>query len=141
MEETKQVELTPNINNYKGDTSFLINNVEYSEPSEYEKKMLEGTKNPSQLLEEEKNEVPIYPTERKMFIDMVKVISLVENGYTPLDNPSNMYHNEKVKIIKSMEKLITYSYDSIKEQFNNICNEHIFTPKADYSQYPVIPQN
>jgi len=140
MEETKQVEMTPNINHYPGDSSFMIDKVEYSEPSEYEKKMLEGTRNPKQQLEAEEKEEPIHINERKMFIDMIKVIALVETGHTPLDNPSNFYNKEKQVVIKAMEKLLDYPKEKLQERFNEICNEHLFHPNADYSQYPVISQ-
>ena len=124
----------------KGDTSFLIDNVEYQEPNEKEIKMLEGTRNAKQQLEAEANEEPIMINERKMFIDMIKVMALVECGYAPLDNPSNLYTKEKQLVINAMGRLLEYPIETIKEKFNNICDKHIFTPKADYSQYAVINQ-
>ena len=124
----------------KGDTSFLIDNVEYQEPNEKEIKMLEGTRNAKQQLEAEANEEPIMINERKMFIDMIKVMALVECGYAPLDNPSNLYTKEKQLVINAMGRLLDYPIETIKERFNSICDKHIFTPKTDYSQYAVIPQ-
>jgi len=132
--------LEQNINHFKGDTSFLINSVEILPPSRYEIKMLEGTRNSIQQLEAEEKEEPVQVNERRIFIEMVKVIALTENGYSPIDNPSTMYNSEKKKILKSMETLVGYPYETIKEKFNEVCNEQLFTPKADYSQYPVISQ-
>ena len=69
---------------------------------------------------------------------MIKVIALVETGHTPLDNPSNFYIKEKQEVINSMKKLLYLPNEEIKDMFNEICNKHIFHPKADYSTYPVI---
>lgn len=124
----------------KADPSFLIDHVDYKEPSKEEIKMLEGTKNPKQQLEAEREEEPIMINERKMFIDMIKVIALVECGYQPLDNPSNLCDKEKRLVIDAMEKLLNNPIDAIKEKFNIICDKHIFAPKTDYSQYVVVKQ-
>jgi len=124
----------------KPDTSFLIDHVEYQEPNEKEIKMLEGTRNAKQQLEAEREEEPIMINERKMFIDMIKVMALVECGYEPLTNPSNLYDKEKRLIIDAMGRLLDYPIETIKEKFNSICDKHIFTPKTDYSQYAVVPQ-
>jgi hypothetical protein len=124
----------------KADPSFLIDNVEYQEPGEVEIKMLEGTRNAKQQLEAEAEEEPIIINKRKMFIDMIKVIALVECGYEPLDNPSNLYDKEKRLVIDAMGRLLDYPIETIKERFNSICDKHIFAPKTDYSQYAVINQ-
>ena len=124
----------------KGDTSFLIDKVEWSEPSEMEIKMLEGTRNPKQQIEAEAEEEPLLINERKMFIDMIKVIALTECGYAPLDNPSNLYDKEKRLVIDAMSRLLNNPIEIIKEKFYEICDKHIFAPKTDYSHYAVIPQ-
>lgn len=124
----------------KADPSFLIDHVDYQEPGEMEIKMLEGTRNPKQQLEAEAEEKPLLINERKMFIDMIKVIALVDCGYEPLDNPSNLYDKEKRLVIDAMSKLLDSPIETIKEKFNSICDKHIFAPKTDYSQYAVIPQ-
>ena len=134
------MELTENTNIFNADTSFLIDHVDYQTPGENEIKMLEGTRNPKQQLEAEAEEDPILINERKMFIDMIKVIALVKCGYEPLDNPSNLYDKEKRLIINAMSELLNSPIETIKEEFNNICDKHIFTPKTDYSQYAIIPQ-
>jgi hypothetical protein len=137
MEETKEIEIPSFI---KADPSFLIDHVEPVEPSEQELKMLEGTRTAIQQLEAERDEEPIMINERKMFIDMIKVMALVECGYAPLDNPSNLYTKEKQLVIDAMGRLLDYPIETIKEKFNSICDKHIFAPKTDYSQYAVIPQ-
>jgi len=138
MEETKEIEIPSFI---KADPTFLIDHVEPVEPSDEELKLLEGTRNPKQQLEAEEKEEPIHINERKMFIDMIKVIALVETGHTPLDNPSNFYNKEKQEVIKAMEKLLDFPKEKLQERFNEICDKHLFHPKADYSQYPIVPQH
>jgi len=124
-------------NPFKADTSFLIDHVEYSPPSEYEIKMLEGTKNPIQQLELEEKENPILKDDKKMHIDMIKVCALSELGYSPLDNPSTFYNKEKNKLIEKMSELLNLNSDEIKTKFYEICENKLFHPKADYSTYTI----
>jgi hypothetical protein len=124
----------------KPDISFLIDAVKYTEPTEQEIKMLEGTKNVKDFIEAEAEEEPVIFNERKMFIDMIKVIALIECGHKALDNPSNFYNKEKQLVISTMGKLLDLPIESIKEKFNNICDKHIFMPTADFSQLPIIRQ-
>jgi hypothetical protein len=129
----------PNINLFKPTPFETIEKVDYVEPTEAELKSLEGTKNPTEQLKAEADEILPPTDDRKMFIDMVKVIALVDCGHQPLDNPSNFYRKEKEEVISKMEQLVNLPYIFIKNKFNEICTKQIFTPGADYSQIPVIP--
>ena len=125
-------------NTIKGDTSFLIKSVEYTEPSEYEKKMISDSNTVDQQLEAEQKEEPVKISDQKIFIDMIKVIALVETGHEPLDNPSNFYDKEKKIIIEHMSKLLDEPLENIKNKFNDICDKKIFIPSADYSTLPIF---
>ena len=130
-QESKDTHLISEIKNdstytiSKPDTSFLIDHVEYTEPSAQELKLLEGTRNPKEQLEAEAKEEPIYMNDRRMFIDMIKVIALIETGHSALDNPSNYNKREKQEVIKAMEKLLDYPKEKINEKFNEICETYI----------------
>jgi len=140
-EPQEQKPLEQNANYFaKSDSSFMVDKVEYTEPTEREIKMLEGTKTPLQQIQFEKTENPVVKDERKIFIDMVKVIALVNTGHSPLINPSGLYKKEKDQIIKEMGLVIEYSKDRIIREFNDICEKYIFTPSMDYSTLPVIAQ-
>lgn len=129
---------------YKSDIKWIDPNIETPEPSEYEKITNKNSKTPSQLLEEEKNEVkPEYTEEeqlkikRREYITKVKVIALDLMSKHPLANPSNFSFREKDKLLKHMESLTLKSEDEITELFNVICVDKIFSPTADYSTYPI----
>lgn len=129
---------------FKSDVKW-VEHVEPQEINEYEKKMLEGTKNVSTLLEEEKEEKPIELTEeqqekmkRKAFITKVKVIALDKMGKHPLMNPSLMRQKDKQALIVVMDEVIkSMSEQDITLMFNDICNEKLFASNSDYSTYPV----
>jgi hypothetical protein len=87
-----------------------ITEVPYQEPSEQEIKMLEGTKTPKALLEEEQNEEEIEKLkaiqmldQKREYITMVKVVALVNCGKQPLSNPSTFYKEDKLRIMNEME--------------------------------------
>ena len=124
-----------------------ITNIPYSEPSEYEKSMLKGTLNPSELIfqeareaqEEEQKKEDKEDNEaqtlrvRHQYITMVKVLALVKAGKAPLDNPSTFMKYEKLTIIQNMDEIMNnMSPDEIKEEFNKICNTKIFVDGANY---------
>jgi hypothetical protein len=120
--------------------SEWIDNVEYTEPTEYEKNLISHTKTPKELIGLEQIETPIIIDDRKMFIEMAKVVALVQNGHMPLDNPSNMNYKEKQEIIKSMAFFVdNFDMALMKEKFNEICNTKLFTTKADFSEMTINP--
>ncbi len=146
MEEQKEevkinnTELKPNENILVADTSFLIDKVEYVEPTEYEKKMLQGTKNPKELIESEVDEVAPVVSEKKAIIDMVKIIALFNKGHYVLSNPSTFNKRDKDKIISEMDYILrNISISEIQNKFNDICNDHIFTEKCNFDNLPLYP--
>ena len=111
-----------------------IEKVEYTEPTENEKKMLEGTLNPEQLLEKEKQEI-IDRDRRKEYITQVKCYALTKIGKKPLDNPSTFNRETKIKLMETMDEIIkTMTGEQIKIEFDRAINNHIFTDVSmDYS--------
>ena len=130
---------------YRSDIKWVT--PEYQEPNEKEKKMLENTKNPIQLLEEEKNEAnqpnePISEEEEakivwKERVMKVKVISLDDMNKHPLANPSYFSSKDKAELLKLMKININLTDDKLTEKFNQICIDKLFTEKSDYTTYPV----
>lgn len=136
----------------KLDPLITINNIPYTEPSEYEKEMLVGTLNPTELIfqeaqeaqdEEEKKEASedLQAQElrtRYQFITMVKVLALVRANRKPLSNPSTFSSNDKLQIINLMDTIMkTMTLDEITEEFHEICKAKIFIEGADYSSMPL----
>lgn len=132
-------------------TSWMVKDVPPpTEPTEYEKKILEGTMTPKQLIEiekkekeeEEKKEKEMTEEEKlemfkKEFIQKVKVIALDKLGYYPLSNPSLLTQNEKNKIIKKMDKILKNNkIDSIENEFNRIIQAILVDPKTEYDKLP-----
>ena len=124
-----------------------IKDVPYTPITEYEIKMLEGTKNPQELLEEESKEEPIFLTdeeikerEKREYIQRVKVVALHMCNKPILSNPSFFKEVEKNKIIKAMQSIIdNMTNEDIITRFNEICSEEIFTGEGDrYETFPVI---
>jgi len=125
-----------------------IQDIPYSEPSEYEIKMLEGTIKPDVLLKQEEEEQEKLTDDeaqqlrqRYQYITMVKVIALVKANKRPLDNPSLFSKVDKLTIITNMDEINnTMSLEEITVEFNKICNEKIFIDGADYSTMPLQPR-
>lgn len=113
--------------------------VEYIEPTNYEKELLKGTLTPEELIEKEKEEL-IKKDEinqedtRRDFITKVKAIALSRCGFHPLSNPSTFDYKSKNEVIKMMEIVLKNTEDEITEEFNNVCIEKIFS-KNDYTKY------
>ena len=130
---------------YKSDIEW-IKDVPYVEPNDYEIKMLENTKTPKELLEEESKEEPIFLTDEELekrekddYIQRVKVIALRACQYKILTNPTFLKQVEKNKIIKAMQHVIdNFTKEEIIEKFNEICGEELFTCEGDeYEKYPI----
>jgi len=142
----KEIEVIQNSDSlYKQDVKW-IDNVPYEEPNDYELKLLEGTKNPNELLEEESKEEPIFLTdeeikerERSEYIQRVKVIALNMCQKPILSNPSYFKEFEKNKIIKAMQSIIdNMTNEDIITRFNEICVEELFSGGGDkYENYPL----
>jgi hypothetical protein len=130
----------------KNDSSWLIKEVPYSEPSEEEKKLLEGTKTAKELIEEEqKEETKELTYEEKLeqykrdFITKVKVIALYKCKFNPVANPSEFTSVEKQRVIDKMSKIIkNYNDDEITDEFNTIINNMLLDAKTNYEKLPVM---
>jgi hypothetical protein len=132
---------------YKSDIKWIEPKEKPDEINEFEKNLIKNTKNPDQLLESEKEEVKTELTEeqkeiikRKEYITKVKVISLDKMGKHPLMNPSYFSLREKKTLMTIMEETMKKTDEEILLLFNEICNERIFHPTADYSSYPVYKE-
>ena len=130
----------------KQEKLITIQDVPYSEPTEFEIKMLEGTLKPEALLKQEEEEQQEQQEDdeaqqlrqRHQYITMVKVLALVKANKKPLDNPSLFHSIDKLTIINNMDEIMnTMSPEEIKVEFNKICTEKIFVNGADYSTMPL----
>lgn len=127
---------------------WMIKNIEYSEPSETEKKLLEGTITAEELIkkeqeekEEVKDEETINNEKRKEYITKVKVLALYKCKYYPLSNPSNFTYEEKQRIINKMSKIIKhYTEDELTSDFNEVINNMLLDPKTNYGKLPIMKQ-
>jgi hypothetical protein len=130
----------------KNDSSWLIKEVPYSEPSEAEKKLLEGTKTAKELIEEEQKEENKELTyEEKLeaykrdYITKVKVIALYKCKFNPVANPSEFSQTEKQRVIDKMSKIIkNYNDDEVTDEFNTIINNMLLDAKTNYEKLPVM---
>lgn len=130
----------------KNDSSWLIKEVPYSEPSEAEKKLLEGTKTAKELIEEEqKEEKKELTTEEKIeayrrdYITKVKVVALYKCKFNPVSNPSEFTSVEKQRVIDKMSKIIkNYNDDEVTDEFNTIINGMLLDAKTNYEKLPVM---
>ena len=67
----------------------------------------------------------------------IKSICLHKMGKDILINTSYLINKEKDRLIKLMNEYAEVSDEKIEEEFNEICNDTIFEPKRDYSNFPV----
>jgi hypothetical protein len=140
MKPKEEEEKEMDINFPSVDKSPWIDIVPYTEPSEYEKKMLVGTLNPKELLETENKEEPMEVDKTKILIQMSKVMSLKDCGYHILSNPSLMSRKEKERIKDKMKYYLTeIEQEDLTEQFNKLCMTDLFNDTADYSKFTVNP--
>jgi hypothetical protein len=130
----------------KMDTSWMVKEVPYSEPSEEEKKLLEGTKTAKELIEEEqKEEKKELTTEEKLeqyrrdFITKVKVVALYKCRFSPTSNPSYFSQTDKQRVMDKMSKIIkNYNDDELTDEFNTIINNTLMDSKTKYEHLPIM---
>jgi hypothetical protein len=130
----------------KMDTSWMVKEVPYSEPSEEEKKLLEGTKTAHELIEEEqKEEKKELTTEEKLeqyrrdFITKVKVVALYKCRFSPTSNPSYFSQTDKQRVMDKMSKIIkNYNDDELTDEFNTIINNTLMDSKTKYEHLPIM---
>jgi len=133
---------------YKSNIQWA-NNIEYIEPNNYEIAMLHGTKKPHEILEEEKEEVIVIKSEEEIkkqrtkdLLLIFKVVSLNRLGHHPIHNTSYLQPIQLKEFLDMMNSIITNEFDQglelqIRDEFNKICNDKLFSSKCDISQYPV----
>lgn len=74
---------------------------------------------------------------RRDIINKLKVICLHKMGKECLANVSLMSHEEKKTLINLMNEYYYSNEENITSEFNKICNDKLFSPGKDYSNYPV----
>lgn len=133
---------------YRKDIEW-VKDIEYQEPNDFEKDMLKDTKTPDQLIDDEKQEEEIVlmseedkqTQKKKNLLLMFKIISANRLNLHPLYNLSTLQPFQKEKFKNHMESLIEdYNNgfeEDITKQFNEICNEKLFSCGADVSSYPI----
>jgi len=115
-----------------------IKDIQYTSPSEEEKELLKGTKSPEELLEFEMKEIQLAVDKQREYITQVKVVALSRMDCYPLCNPSFFSRNDKEKLKKYMSEIIDKdSEEALKNEFNQVCIDKIFTIGSDYSQFPM----
>jgi len=122
---------------YKKENNW-ITDIKYTPPSEEEKELLKGTKSPEELLEFETKEIQLAVDKQREYITQVKVVALSRMDCYPLCNPSFFSRNDKEKLKKYMSEIIDNdSEEALKNEFNQVCIDKIFTVNSDYSQFPM----
>ena len=114
--ETNNIEIDTTNTIYSNECNW-IQDIPVQPINEIEKEMLKNTKNPTELLDEEKKEQeePEIISEeqkekqfKKDYINKIKVISLDKLGLFPLANPSGFPKRLKDKVIETMQESIDY---------------------------------
>ena len=124
----------------------VVESAPYVEPNEFEKNMLKHTLTAEQLLKRE-NEDDNIPKElseeekeemvRRDYITKVKVIANDMLGKHPTANPTLFTKKEKSAMIDYMQYVIeNFNDEDITKEFNEICNNKLFTDSVDYSTLP-----
>ena len=133
---------------YLGDKPWIEDlKFEPIEIDSSEKELLKGTKNVSELLEEEKKEKEAPEKEltqneidynfKRELITKVKVIALDKMDKHPLQNPSLFSRRDKSKLIEKMEEILKLPHDEINNIFNKVCCEVLFSEESDITKFPV----
>ena len=133
---------------YKSNIQWA-DNIEYVEPNAYEIEMLRGTKKADQIIEEEQEEEIVIKSQEEIkkqrtkdLLLIFKVVSLNRLGYHPIKNTSTLQPVQLKEFLDMMNSIITNEFEQgleikIRDEFNKICNEKLFSSNCDISQYPV----
>jgi hypothetical protein len=71
-----------------------------------------------------------------------KIIALNSMDKHPLMNPKYFPKSQKDLLLKKIRELFdTKTQEQIDQEFNLICNEKLFDPGTDYSNFPVYLDN
>ena len=123
----------------------VIPNFEPKPITEFEKEMIKNSKDVQTLLKEEQEEKEPELTEdekekikRKAYIDMIKVVAFDKLNLPILTNPSNLPKKKKDKVIETMYSIMEeLAEEELRREFNRVCDDKLFDPKVDYSQFPI----
>ena len=118
------------------------------QPSKNELEMLDGTLNPKELIKREREESLIEKTpeeikkqKTKEMMNMFKVITMDQMGYSPLNDFRDLNVKEQSEYMSLMkERVKEYSdgkEEEIRERFNKICIDKLFHRTADITRYCV----
>ena len=154
MSDKKETEYEMLVNTVNPQAISKMEMAEFTGPieiTEYEKEMNKNFITPEKLLEMEKQESQTQKQEteedkikqqQKDFITKVKVVALSNIGKFPLSNPSFFKTADKQKLIRKIKEIIeTMNEDEITAEFNLICNEELFAPESDVSNYVIYNTN
>jgi len=121
-----------------------IDDIPVTPITDFEKNLLKGTMSASELLEQEQKEKeeakPLTQNEidynaKRDYITRVKCVALDLMGKHPLENPTKFTTREKKRLMEQMEMVMTKTDEEIINLFNSTCNEVLFAPEANYTQY------
>ena len=141
--------MSPEIQERLDDISKIVEKAQYTDIAgniinEYEKKMLFETKNPFELLAEEKSYIPPVLTQEQInkqtradTVNKIKVCALSRMDKYPLANPGNFSRKDKTTLLNYMEEYNSKSMDELTNEFNNVCIDKLFSDNNDYSNYPI----
>ena len=123
----------------------VIPNVEPKPMNQFERDMLKGTKDVETLLKEEVevkepelSEEEKEKIKRKAYIDMIKVVAFDKLDLPILTNPSLLPKKKKDKVIETMYSIMEeLAEEELRREFNRVCDDKLFDPKVDYSQFPI----
>lgn len=120
-----------------------VTDIPYTEPSNDEIKLLEGTYKPHEILEQEAQEQIYERTEfqkKRDIINKIKVVALDAMGEHPLAESCKFNQKKKNLLIAEMQKCI-HEYlcdpESFDVRFNKVCIESIFVTNTEYSALPI----
>ena len=142
FEESKTVDI---VNQTFSDINPFANPfipIETFEPlpiTEYEKDMLKGTIDTTQLLEQEKNEYLIRQDAIKVRRDKIKVVAMYRIGKHILSDPYYLRGLDKENFYKEVVKYREFSDELLDAEFNNACNNGLFDNDFRYDLIRVRP--
>ena len=122
-----------------------VQDIEYTEPNDFEKNLNKDKLTPEQLLKSEEEESKRIKTpeeiekeRRDTYIARVKVIAMNNLGSSLLSNPSYWKYEKKQKLINEMQNVLdNYTEEELIEKFNLIVNEKLFDTNLKYETFPL----
>ena len=119
--------------------------IEYTEPNDYEKNLIKDTIKSHELIEKEKEEIVIEKTQeekdkeyKEHYILRVKVIAMHKMGKSIISNPSYWKHEHKKELINEMQNILDLcSEEEIVNKFNFIVNENLLDGNFNYESFPL----